>query len=306
LVDWTKLNGGMYALVAAVPVMGRAIPIYSEVHREKQHGTVRVERRFLKELARLLPPSCKPIVLTDAGFRNPWFSAVESVGWDYVGRLSGSVRVQRFEGSDWIRAEDLVHPHPKCPTDLGLCSVAKGNRHTHRVVFAKPQRRKPMRGRSRSHYLKQRNQRSRRKARTRAMSPWILATSLSAPAAAALIGLFGVRMELEETFRDVKNPRWGWSLAHARTKSPRRYEVLLLIAAFAMLAVMLAGIAAEQLRLHRAYQANTISDRRVLSCFVLGRAMILRRDSSTLSQVSFTNALRQIEARHQERVGNLS
>src|SRR5262245_11752337 len=34
-VDWTQLVNGLHALVAAVPLFGRAIPIYIEVHPEK-------------------------------------------------------------------------------------------------------------------------------------------------------------------------------------------------------------------------------------------------------------------------------
>ena len=35
----------------------------------------------------MLPANCCPCILSDAGFKNPWFKAVASLGWDYVGRI---------------------------------------------------------------------------------------------------------------------------------------------------------------------------------------------------------------------------
>ena len=29
---------------------------------------------------------CEPIIVTDAGFKVPWFKQVQSIGWDFVGR----------------------------------------------------------------------------------------------------------------------------------------------------------------------------------------------------------------------------
>jgi len=34
----------------------------------------------------MMAEDCKPIVVTDAGFRTPWFKEIESLGWDWVGR----------------------------------------------------------------------------------------------------------------------------------------------------------------------------------------------------------------------------
>src|SRR4029077_15682142 len=50
LLDWTKAADKFHALVAAVPVDGRALSIYVEVHPEKKLGNRRVEARFLRSL----------------------------------------------------------------------------------------------------------------------------------------------------------------------------------------------------------------------------------------------------------------
>ncbi len=43
----------------------------------------------------MLPPHCRPILVTDAGFRTPWFKQVEALGWDWVGRIRNRHEVQR-------------------------------------------------------------------------------------------------------------------------------------------------------------------------------------------------------------------
>jgi hypothetical protein len=68
LVDWSKLGDGQWALVAAVPLSGRSIPLYSEVHPETSLGTDAVHRAFLTSLRqRIVPRTCKPIIVTCVG-----------------------------------------------------------------------------------------------------------------------------------------------------------------------------------------------------------------------------------------------
>jgi hypothetical protein len=91
----------------------------------------------------------------------------------------------------------------------------------------------------------------------------------------SIVGIYATRMQIEETFRDAKNPRCGWALSSSSTRCPRRCEVLLLIACLAILAAMLLGSAIESAGDARYFQANTCTSRRVLSVFLLG-ALALR------------------------------
>lgn len=116
---------------------------------------------------------------------------------------------------------------------------------------------------------------TQKSAKAAAKEPWLLATSLDTATAAAIVAAYRLRMQIEETFRDAKNHRFGWSLREARVTQAARVEILLLVAALAMLVVTLVGVLAEEAGAHRAYQANTITARRVLSHFVLGN-LILR------------------------------
>src|SRR6185503_1270197 len=79
----------------AVPIGGRALPIYAEVHPEELLGNSKVQGRFLKALQAVLPIGCRPIVVTDAGFHGPFFRDVRALGWDFVGRVRGTATVRR-------------------------------------------------------------------------------------------------------------------------------------------------------------------------------------------------------------------
>ena len=116
--------------------------------------------------------------------------------------------------------------------------------------------------------------------RQAALDPWLLATSMSEGDAASIVGIYARRMQIEETFRDAKNHRFGWSLGDVRLSTPQRTAVLLTLAALAIVVVTLIGMTAERRGVHRGYQANT-EKRRVLSFLVLAAA-ILRRESLDL------------------------
>lgn len=286
LVDWTKLCGGFHAIVAAVPADGRALPIYVEVHEEALLGNGDVEAAFLKSLSAILPTNCTPTVVTDAGFRNPWFQAVARLGWNYVGRMTSYVHI----GDDcaWTRVSDLYSSAGSTPTDLGVKSVAKvRNTMSSRLVLMKKQ----SKGRTGK---RRRKKGTDRKCRQRALNPWLLTTSLHHASVEHIIALYATRMQIEESFRDTKNHRFGWSFEDARCGSQKRLTVLLLIGALGMLAVTLIGRAAEKLGLARRYQANTVSNKRVLSHYYLGALLIARRDLRFLTWTALKTTLHEL------------
>jgi hypothetical protein len=281
LVDWTPAGRRHHALVAAVPVDGRALPIYLEVHSEKKHGNPTVARQFLKKLQILLNSDCKPIIVTDAGFKNNWFKQIASWGWDYVGRVRGKVFASNLEKPGWISARLLYEKACAKPHDLGGWILSRATPVCLRlVIFRRLRKRKTIRGQSRQ-----------RKARQRAIEPWLLATTLKSESAQKIVSIYAKRMQIEETFRDTKSHRYGWSFCVARSNSSERIRTLLLIATFGIIAVSLLGQAAENVGFHQKYQANTIRCRRVLSLFVLGWQIALRGDDKEFSYIELRQSL---------------
>jgi len=90
-----KADKSWCLLRAAVPVGGRTLTILDMVFTGKQQGSPAAEKRFLERLKTLVPAGMRPILITDAGFRNPWFRAVEAIGWYWVGRVRGTILFTR-------------------------------------------------------------------------------------------------------------------------------------------------------------------------------------------------------------------
>lgn len=269
VVDWTQAGGRHVALVAAVPIGGRALPIYIEVHPLKKLGNAAIEERFLCALKAIVPSECRSVIVTDAGFKGPFFQAVLDQGWDFLGRIRGTTKAISSVG-ETISKEEFYARASITPIELGSFGLFVKQQIPCRLILVRKRRRPgPKRPPPAC--------KEERETRQAALDPWLLATSMSDGDAASVVGIYARRMQIEETFRDTKNHRFGWSLADVRLSTPQRTAVLLTLAALAFLVVTLIGMAAERRGAHRAYQANT-EKRRVLSFLVLAAA-ILRRDS---------------------------
>ncbi len=114
-----------------------------------------------------------------------------------------------------------------------------------------------------------RNQVGRVRWRRHYRAPWLLATSLlhSRGAGREIVRLYALRLQIEETFREVKGHRWGFGLRYARSREVNRLDVLLLIGTRATLVYWLAGWVARARGLSRHFQANTETRAPVLSTF---------------------------------------
>jgi hypothetical protein len=109
VVDWSDFQSGRQwaMLKAAVPVGGRAITLYERVFPFKRYNSPGAHREFLRALRSVLPEDCRPIIVTDAGFRGPWFREVESYGWDWVGRVRNQVKYYREETDRWCLVKSV-------------------------------------------------------------------------------------------------------------------------------------------------------------------------------------------------------
>ncbi|WP_134059281.1 transposase [Rheinheimera aquimaris] len=47
-------------------------------------------QRFVQRLKDILPAHYNPIIVTDSGFKVPWFKLVQQQSWDFVGRIRGT------------------------------------------------------------------------------------------------------------------------------------------------------------------------------------------------------------------------
>lgn len=276
LVDWSDVgdDGASQKLRASAAVEGRALTLYEEVHEQSKSANPTVQSQFLKTLQELLPAKCRPIVVTDAGFKNPWFKAVQALGWDFVGRVGGHILIRDADSEqDWIRVERVFELATTSSKYYGEVELARANPLK---CNAYTLRRKPVGRVKKTRFGKKSAMKHSLKNADRERTPWLLVTSLKGGKSInkTVFRLYRSRMQIEEAFRDLKNHRYGFSFRDSMTRKRYRLENLLLIGALATFVAWLVGKVAEQRNIHRHYQANTIRNRNVLSTFYLGLEVI--------------------------------
>jgi hypothetical protein len=82
VIDWSDLkeDQSLHLLRASLPVGGRRLTLYEEVHVQRNPGNRRVQHRFLQHLQALLPTTAEPIIVADSGFKVPFYREVERLG----------------------------------------------------------------------------------------------------------------------------------------------------------------------------------------------------------------------------------
>lgn len=268
LVDWSPIDdrGQRFLLRAAVPFAGRSLPIFEKVHHKD--GCQHCEAYLLAALAEILPDKATPILVTDAGFRNPWFKAVEARGWYYVGRVRSPTRCQ-VSGDAWRPVTALFQQARSVPQALGSVQITESNPLTTRMVLYH----RPPKGRQHRNKRGQVSQGGHSRAMAqRQKEPWVLVSNLPERSTLAekLVAIYRQRMQIEEGFRDIKSPLFGLGFGMHQSRQSKRIEILLLIAMLANVVVMVAGLHARDSGQQRRYQSNSIRHRNVLSVWRLG------------------------------------
>jgi len=271
LVDWTGCGPEQVMLRAGLPFGGRSILLHAVVVPQSKVSRPDVHKKFLATLAKILPSHCRPIIVTDAGFHHRWFAQVRALQWDFIGRVRGGYHVT-IDGEK-MHFKKLFSRAKRRPIDLGLVELGAKRRDARRLVLSgKPK----LKGRKRLTRKGKRGKSGFDRAHSNgAKEPQLLATSLTC-CARLVVETYATRMQIEESFRDLKSHRFGWEFCSARSRNPKRIEVLMMLATLASVVLLMVGAAAERLRLERQFQANTIRKRRVLSLITLGRRIIHR------------------------------
>ena len=180
VIDWSDLkpDKSWGLLRAAVPVGGRTLPILDMVFPGCEARSPRAEKIFLQRLQKIVPATATPVLVTDAGYRAPWFRAVSALGWHWLGRLRHRTLVKPTTAcseTDWVPSRALYELLDGDGTrDMGLMDTVRNQPWPCRVVI----HRRPNKGR------KHRNldgaaarASSSRKVAARYREPWLLVAS---------------------------------------------------------------------------------------------------------------------------------
>lgn len=275
LIDWSDMDECKrhFLLRASIPVAGSSQTLYEEIHDNETREKPEAHMRFLMRLHQMLPEDCRPVLVTDAGFRTPWFQLVESFGWDWIGRIRHRHHAALAGTVDWFAAKDLYAQATTTEQCLGEYQLTKRQPIDCQLVLYKGK----AKGRVRKNRCGKRTRAAQSlKQAAREKEPWLLATSI-APCfqlAKKIVRLYRLRMQIEESFRVMKSERFGLGMNRHLTYQAQRLRVLVLIATLALVVLWLLGKITENLGHHRDYQANSIHHRRVLSTIFLGLTVI--------------------------------
>lgn len=280
VIDWSDLKAdkSWCLLRAAVPVGGRTLPVLDMVFPGAKANSPAAERSFLQRLKQLVPTGTTPILVTDAGFRSPWFRAVDKLGWYWLGRLRSTTRakpVDALSEEDWVPSRALYALLEGNGTrDLGLMDTVQSKPWPARVVL----HRKAAHGRKHRNLKGEVTRSSHsRKSAAREREPWLLVAAPSLDLSARqLVTLYARRMQIELSFRDLKSHRYGQGFEDSLTRYGKRIEILLLVHALAAFASWLAGIACEATGI--AHWLSPIhSTRKLYSTLRVGQEALVRR-----------------------------
>ena len=243
-------------------------------------------------LKAMLPASCRPIVVTDAGFRIPWFQLIESLEWDYIGRVRNATHCKRKSENTWFPVKKLYEKATRKSKDLGLFEQGRKQLFVSRFAIVK---RKP-KGRKDKTATGEQSRMSKlsRANAERENEPWLLATSLKneKDVAKKMRRIYACRMQIEESFRDIKT---GLNMNAGDTRIINRLSVLLLIALLAQYLLFVLGLAVKAAGKQRQYQANSVKKNNVLSNQFIGLRAYKDRWLSLLKK-DFVNAIETLNA----------
>ena len=258
-VDWSEVApGGVFVELRAVVTrngMGRGLTLYQQVYPQSKLGNGRAERALLKRLHEWVPAGVPVIITTDAGFRRPWFIAVERLGWAWIGRIRAGVCVSG-DRLHWEHASAWFAKATGKACRWSDCWLTRRFRFACDMVLY---RRRAVGGKRYGRAGHGSTPKARREAKASAREPWLLAHSpqLRTFRAEEIVALYAQRMQIEENFRDSKSTPLGMGLELSQSRSAPRLHALLLIGTLAAFLLWHIGQLAEAEGLHLRFKATT-------------------------------------------------
>jgi hypothetical protein len=248
-MDWTDFDSDNQTTLALSLILrhGRAIPIVwlTVKKSELKNRQTLHERTAVQMLKQALPKGVRVTLLADRGFGNTIF-------FDHLQDLEGFDFVIRFRQGFHLEGENFSGKAANAVYNNGRVRVFRNARLTgerkgpYTVVLYKARKMK---------------------------EAWCLATNLENVDGMDVVRRYSRRFECEESFRDLKDWRFGLALKHTTIKDENRRERLLFAFALSAFLLTLVGIVSERLKCDRLLKANT-SKLRTHSLFRQGREIV--------------------------------
>ncbi|EAX0033744.1 IS4 family transposase [Salmonella enterica] len=299
-VDWNGYpSQEHHVLRASLICDGRSIPLLRWIVPSEKQQNAKVQQAFLNTLAEAVNPEARVIIVTDAGFQNAWFRHIESLGWDFIGRIRGNIQMRlEAKGEYWFRRQELQassKPEYLGPGTLARSEYARCDGHFY-LHKKEPKGRKNKRSRcgiARPSQLKD--------ASPAAKEPWLIFSSTDDFKPRVIMKLYSRRMQIEQHFRDEKSERFGFGLRASYSRSAGRVLALRLLATLSTIVLWLVGYHAENKGLHLRYQANSVRIWRVITYLTLAENA-LRQSPLILKRTVLRTVLNHLARTYQNMV----
>ncbi|EAP9889254.1 IS4 family transposase [Salmonella enterica] len=299
-VDWNGYpSQEHHVLRASLICDGRSIPLLRWIVPSEKQQNAKVQQAFLNTLAEAVNPEARVIIVTDAGFQNAWFRHIESLGWDFIGRIRGNIQMRlKAKGEYWFRRQELQassKPEYLGPGTLARSEYARCDGHFY-LHKKEPKGRKNKCSRcgiARPSQLKD--------AIPAAKEPWLIFSSTDDFKPRVIMKLYSRRMQIEQHFRDEKSERFGFGLRASYSRSAGRVLALRLLATLSTIVLWLVGYHAENKGLHLMYQANSVRTRRVITYLTLAEN-VLRQSPLILKRTVLRTVLNHLARTYQNMV----
>lgn len=254
-MDWTEFDADDHSTISLSLITRgkRTIPLlWLTVNKSKLKGKQRSwEAIALMSLYVAMPKGVEVVIVADRGFGDvELYNFIRSLNFDFVIRYRQAIYVE-FEGQ--LRPCSTLVPR------RGQVRIIRQARLTHRrvgpftVVLCKAAGMK---------------------------EPWCLATSLDSLTGRQVVQIYSRRFQCEETFRDLKDPRYGYGLRFTRIGDGARRDRCILVFTLTYVVQTLFGVSSETIGIDKSLRANTVK-RRTHSLFRQGRSLLGNLDPAT-------------------------
>ncbi|MDR3492427.1 MAG: IS4 family transposase [Gammaproteobacteria bacterium] len=257
-------------LSAEIATQGRTIPLYRDVFEKgKLKGR---EKEFISKLSQCIPKEREVLIIMDAGFGDNWFEAIEAEQWYWLVRARSGKYLKLSENEEWKEASELfnqIGTRAKCYEGA---YITKTEPRACRVITkkgcTKSKRKRPK--------ILPRNYNSANGNYQRSpKEPWILATNLPKKYnTTQIMNAYKKRMQIEESFRDIKSTRYGLGGRYIETRCVYRWSVMMLLAAIVQITLWIIGVIGHSQGFQKVFQSNTVKDKKVFSYFYLGQLIV--------------------------------
>lgn len=236
-LDWTEFaKDDQTTLVASlVTTHGRATPLlWITTEKSNLKGMrAELEDSVVLRLREVIGKDVKVTLLADRGFADhKLFALLAEVGFDFVIRIPEKTQI-RDASTEAKRAGFWVLPGGRTRMLKNATVTEKELPIGAFVCVRKPKMKEP----------------------------WCLVTSLVACSGPEVVKFYSRRFTIEESFRDVKDIKFGLGLSATHIKNAERRDRLLLVSALAMALLTLLGAAGEAIGIDKHWKVNTSKKR---------------------------------------------